>query len=114
MRSAEGSPYSTGFSPVPGMSIASRREERRERAEARAALAPLRKQAKDAEARIAKLAEEQGRIEARLADPALYAPGRAGDVASANARLAAIRRETEAAEAAWLAAEEALQAAAAA
>ena len=93
---------------------ASRREERRERAEARAALAPLRKQAKDAEARIAKLAEEQARIEARLADPALYAPGRAGDVASANARLAAIRRETEAAEAAWLAAEEALQAAAAA
>ena len=36
-----------------------RRDERRERAEARAALAPLRRQAKDAEARLAKLAAER-------------------------------------------------------
>src|SRR5580698_5649037 len=85
-----------------------RRDERRERAEARAALAPLRRRAKDAEAKLAKLAAERSTIEARLADPALYAPGRAGDITAANARLAAIARETEAAEAAWLAAEEAL------
>ncbi len=85
-----------------------RRDERRERAEARAALAPLRRQAKDAEAKLARLAAERSTIEARLADPALYAPGRAGDITAANARLVAIARETEAAEAAWLAAEEAL------
>ena len=36
-----------------------RRDERRERAEARAALAPLRRQAKEAEARLAKLAAER-------------------------------------------------------
>ena len=85
-----------------------RRDERRERAEARAALAPLRRQAKDAETRLAKLAAERTAIEARLADPALYAPGRAGEITAANARLAAITRETAAAEATWLAAEEAL------
>ena len=85
-----------------------RREERRERAEARAALAPLRRQAKDAETRLARLAAERAAIEARLADPALYAPGRAGEITAANARLAAIARETAVAEAAWFAAEEAL------
>jgi ATP-binding cassette subfamily F protein 3 len=85
-------------------------KDRRERAEARAALAPLRRQAKDAEARLASLAAERITIEARLADPALYAPGRAGDITAANARLAAIARETATAETAWLEAEEALAA----
>jgi ATP-binding cassette, subfamily F, member 3 len=87
-----------------------RRDDRRERAEARAALAPLRRQAKDAETRLARLAAERTAIEARLADPALYAPGRASDIATANARLASITRELAVAEAAWLAAEEALEA----
>ena len=49
----------------------SRKDDRRERAEARAALAPLRKQAKAAEARLAKLGPERAAIEARLADPAM-------------------------------------------
>jgi ATP-binding cassette subfamily F protein 3 len=89
-----------------------RREERRERAEARAALAPLRRRAKEAEARIGRLAAERAGIEARLADPALYAPGRAGEVTQAQTRLAAIARETATAEAEWLAAEEALEEAA--
>jgi ATP-binding cassette, subfamily F, member 3 len=84
--------------------------DRRERAEARAALAPLRRQAKDAETRLEQLASERAAIEARLADPALYAAGRAGEITAANARLAAIARETAAAEATWLAAEEALAA----
>ena len=48
----------------------------------------------------------------RLADPALYAPGKAAEVTAANTRLAAIARETGAAEAAWLAAEEAMEGAA--
>ena len=87
-----------------------RRDERRERAEARAALAPLRRQAKEAEARLAKLAGERAALEARLADPTLYAPGRAAEVTAANTRLAAIAREAAAAEAAWLAAQEALEA----
>ncbi len=75
-------------------------------------MAPLRRQARDAEARLAKIAAERGQIETRLADPTLYAPGRTGEVTAANQRLAALARETEAAEAAWLAAEEALESAA--
>ena len=97
--------------PAAKAEAVTRRDDRRERAEARMALAPLRKQAKDAEARLAKLAAERVRIEAKLADPALYAPGRAADVTAANTRLAAIRREAAAVEEAWLAAEEALEAA---
>ena len=72
-------------------------------------MAPLRKQAKDAETRLAKLTAERATIETKLADPALYAPGRVADVTAANARLAAIRREAEAAETAWLEAEAALE-----
>ena len=90
-----------------------RRDDRRDRAEARVQLAPLRKIAKDAMAKLAKLEAERAAIEARLADPALYAPGRAGDVTAANTRLASIGREAAAAEEAWLEAESALEAAAA-
>jgi ATP-binding cassette subfamily F protein 3 len=86
-----------------------RRDDRRERAEARAAVAPLRKRAKEVEVRIAKLATERAKIEAKLADPALYAPGKAAEVTAAQMRLAAIARETEAAEAEWLEAAEALE-----
>jgi ATP-binding cassette subfamily F protein 3 len=88
-----------------------RRDDRRERAEARAALAPIRKQAQDAEKRLALLAAERVRIESKLADPALYAPGRTGEITAANARLAAIAKEASVAEEAWLMAEEALEAA---
>jgi ATP-binding cassette, subfamily F, member 3 len=86
-----------------------RKDDRRDRAAARAALAPLRRQARDAEELLMKLSAERAAIEARLADPTMYAPGRAGDVAAANARLASIRKESETAETMWLAAEEALQ-----
>jgi len=91
----------------------SRREDRRERAEARAATAPLRRRARDAEADIAKLAAERAKIEAKLANPALYVPGRAAEVTAAQTRLAAIARETQTAEAEWLEAAEALEAASA-
>jgi ATP-binding cassette subfamily F protein 3 len=97
--------------PVAKVDAGTRRDDRRERAEARAALAPLRKQARDAEARVARLAAERAMIEGKLADPGLYGPGRAGEIAATNARLAAIRRLSLAAETEWLAAEEALEAA---
>ncbi len=88
-----------------------RKDDRRERAESRAALAPLRRQAQAAEKRIAMLAAERSRIESTLADPALYAAGRTAEMTAANARLAAIKKEAAAAEEAWLMAEEALEAA---
>jgi ATP-binding cassette subfamily F protein 3 len=97
--------------PVAKLDAGTKRDDRRERAEARAALAPLRKQAKDAEARLARLGAERVVIERKLADPALYGPGRAGEIAATTARLAAIKRLSAAAETEWLAAEEALEAA---
>jgi ATP-binding cassette subfamily F protein 3 len=97
--------------PVAKPDAGNRRDERRERADARAALAPLRKQARDAEARLARLAAERVAIEKTLADPALYVPTRKAEIAAANARLAAIGKLAAAAEAEWLAAEEALEAA---
>jgi ATP-binding cassette subfamily F protein 3 len=97
--------------PAAKVDASTRRDDRRERAEARLALAPLRRKARDAEALIARLASEQSRIEAKLADPGLYVPGRASEVTAANTRLAAIKRESAAAEEAWLEAEEAMEAA---
>ncbi len=95
--------------PVAKAEAPNRRDDRRDRAEVRAQQAPLRRQAKDAEASMAKLAAEKARLEARLADPALYAPGKAAEVTAANQRLAVIARETEAAELRWLEASEALE-----
>ena len=86
-----------------------RRAERRDRAEARASVAPLRRRAKEAEAKLAKLNAERAAIQARLADPALYAAAQQADVAAAQGRLAALVRETERAEADWLSAAEALE-----
>jgi ATP-binding cassette, subfamily F, member 3 len=97
--------------PAARANAVTRKDDRRERAEARAALAPIRKKAQDAEKRLAVLAAERARIEISLADPALYAPGRVGEVTTANARLAAIAKEVAAAEEAWLMAEEELEAA---
>ena len=88
-----------------------RKDDRRERAEARAALAPLRKKAQEAEKHLAALAAERVRMEAKLADPALYASGRTSEITSANARLAAIAKEAAATEEVWLMAAEELDAA---
>jgi len=95
--------------PPRAETAATRADDRRARAEAREALAPLRRRARDAEARIAKLNAERGAIEARLADPGVYAAGRAAELTAANMRLAAIARDVAAAETAWLEAEEALE-----
>ena len=53
---------------------------------------------------------ERAAIEARLADPALYETGRASEITAANARLAAIAKESAAAELVWFEAAEALEA----
>jgi ATP-binding cassette subfamily F protein 3 len=98
--------------PVRGAEAApSRKEERRERAEIRAAQAPLRQRVKAIEAALAKLGEESRKLEARLADPKLYAGGKAEEIAKATTRRAAIARETEALETEWLELQEKLEAA---
>ncbi|MEO8713624.1 MAG: ABC-F family ATP-binding cassette domain-containing protein, partial [Acetobacteraceae bacterium] len=96
--------------PAKAEASPARRDERRDRAEARAALAPLRRQARDAEARLERLAGERAAIERTLADPRLYERARGAEIEAVNARLGAIARLEAEAEAAWLAAQEALEA----
>ncbi|KAF1854114.1 hypothetical protein Lal_00005333 [Lupinus albus] len=49
-----------------------KKDQRRAAAEARTALAPLKRKATDAETLVTKLSEEKRKIEAKMADPALY------------------------------------------
>jgi ATP-binding cassette subfamily F protein 3 len=90
---------------------ASKAENRRRRAEARAAIADLRKAARAAEARLEALNAEKAALHGKLADPGLY-DGPADRAAALNRRAGEIDKEIAAAEAAWLAAQEALDGAA--
>jgi ATP-binding cassette, subfamily F, member 3 len=85
-------------------------EARRQAAEARAALAPLKKDVTRAEAEIERLRLQIATIDAALADSGLYLrnPQRAQALARERGELA---RAREAAEAKWLAASEAYEAA---
>ena len=86
-------------------------EARRQAAEQRAALAPLKKHVTKAEAQIERLSLQIATIDAALADSGLYArnPARAQALARERGELT---RAREQAEAAWLAATEAYEAAA--
>ena len=84
-------------------------DERRERAQSRAAAAPLRQRLKAVEAQMAKLAEEAKVIDGALADPRLYERQKPDLIARATARRAAITRETEALEEEWLELSETLE-----
>ncbi|MCP1229805.1 ABC-F family ATP-binding cassette domain-containing protein [Acetobacter indonesiensis] len=88
----------------------SRKDDRRDRAEARKAQAPLRKIIKDAEAKLTKLATERTKIETTLADPALYTDGKTNEVTKLNTRLASIGKEQAELEEKWLEAEAELEA----
>jgi ATP-binding cassette, subfamily F, member 3 len=79
-----------------------RRDERRDRAEARASLAPLRERLRKVEAALAKLQAEAATLDAALTDPRLYANNNADLVGRATSRRAAITREVEALEGEWL------------
>ena len=85
--------------------------ERRERAETRAQLAPLRQRLKEVEKLLERLGLEAKLIEKRLADPETYAKRKAEDIAWATTRRAAIAKEVAALEEEWLALSEQLDAA---
>ncbi|MCO6417586.1 ABC-F family ATP-binding cassette domain-containing protein [Siccirubricoccus sp. KC 17139] len=85
--------------------------ERRERAESRAALAPLREKAKRIEAEMAKLQQEAATIDAALADPRLYANSKGDLIARATQRRAEITRLLSPLEDEWLELQEKLEAA---
>jgi len=88
-----------------------RGSERRERAEARAKLAPLRQRLKEIEKLLERLGLEAQLIEKRLSDPDTYAKRKAEDIAWATTRRAAVAKETAMLEEEWLALSEQLDAA---
>ncbi len=85
-----------------------KRDQRKAAADNRAALAPLRRIAADGEKRVAKLAAETARLEARLADPNIYA-GPAAEVAKLQIELGELKKRIATAEDDWLGAQEALE-----
>ncbi len=91
---------------------APKRTDRRDRAETRVALAPVRDSLKRVETQIARLQAEAATIDTALADPRLYAGNKAGLVNRATARRAAITKIVATLEAEWLELQERLDAAA--
>ncbi|MBB4286344.1 ABC-F family ATP-binding cassette domain-containing protein [Roseospira goensis] len=102
-----------GGGPAGGVSAQTRKDERRAAAELRQRTAPLRKAIQAAEKDIERLTAEKARLEAALADPALY-QGPAERLTALQKDLGAVGRRIEAAEARWMEAQEALEAAEAA
>ncbi|MEX0697747.1 MAG: ABC-F family ATP-binding cassette domain-containing protein [Dongiaceae bacterium] len=84
-----------------------RKGQRRAAAETRAAGQHLRQAAKQAEKRLAALQAEEARLEARLADPAVYG-GPTADLMALQVKFGEVRKKIAAAEDAWLEAQAAL------
>jgi ATP-binding cassette subfamily F protein 3 len=82
-----------------------RREQRRQAADRRKELAPLRSKLQRAEKSVAKLEEEKAEIVAALADPALY-EGDAARLVELQRRHGYIERDLASAEEAWFALQE--------
>jgi len=86
----------------------SRKDQRRLAAESRARVAPMKRAAAEAESALERLTDERERIDAELADPAIYESdgGRVGELTRRQRELG---REIEAAEESWLEAQAALE-----
>jgi ATP-binding cassette, subfamily F, member 3 len=76
----------------------------------REALSALRSEVRKAEERIGKIEEMRTRLAARLADPELYAPDRAGEAEVWQRKYAEVMEALDRAEALWLSAQEKLEA----
>jgi ATP-binding cassette subfamily F protein 3 len=91
------------------VTAADRKDQRRAAAEARAQLAPIRKQAQATEREIARLEAEKAKLEAKLADPALY-DGPAEKLTELQITLGEVARKLGEAEETWLDLHERLEA----
>lgn len=89
-----------------------KKDQRRAAAEARTALAPLKRKATDAEALVTKLSEEKRKIEAKMADPALYS-GPSDKLTKLQIDLGTVEKKLATAEETWLEALELYESAAA-
>jgi ATP-binding cassette, subfamily F, member 3 len=91
-------------------SPADRKQDRRDAAERRKGLAPLRRKARDAERLVETISAEQAKVDRALADPGTY--GNGSDVATLMQQQAELVRRLATAEAEWLSATEELERAA--
>ncbi|HJU40496.1 MAG TPA: ATP-binding cassette domain-containing protein, partial [Tahibacter sp.] len=94
---------------VPTAAGASRKDERRERAEQRARLAPMKNEVQRIEKRMADVDAKKRKAEEALQDPALYAQGTSPRIGELTRRVAELRAELSQLEEDWLAAQEALE-----
>ncbi len=97
-----------GASTAVARSDGSRRAERRDRADQRARLAPLRKELQRIEKRMAAIDTERGEIESSLLDPALYAGNDKARIAGLTVRRGQLAGELQALEDAWLEAQQSI------
>ncbi|MEO6690208.1 MAG: ATP-binding cassette domain-containing protein [Dokdonella sp.] len=88
-----------------------KRDARRDRAEQRARVAPLKNQVSRIEKQIAALETERSDAQARLADPALYESGRSDQIADLVRRQGQLTQDIGVLEEAWLETHAALEAA---
>ena len=105
-------PQARDAEPAPVAGATSSRERRRDAAEQRERLQPLRRQLQRVEQRLAAIAAECQHNEQRLADPVIYA-GDGSEAAQLGQTLAALRREQGLLEAEWLQLYEQIEAASA-
>ncbi|MCW5586538.1 MAG: ABC transporter ATP-binding protein, partial [Chromatiales bacterium] len=86
-----------------------RRDRKRNEAEQRKALQPLRKAVERCEADVDRLHARQAKLEAALADTTLYTEQRKDDLQALMREKSTIDRQLDDAEAAWMEAAEALE-----
>jgi len=86
---------------APASAAAARKDRKRQEAEARNLLAPLRAELRKVEAELERLTAERGRLERSLADPEFYASADPA-VRTLPARHAAVLKELAATEERWL------------
>ena len=99
--------------PVVAVPQVDRREQRKQAAEKRQALAPLRKQVQRAEKNVVKCQAEKAEIEAQMADPELY-DGDSAKLVALQRDLGWAARQLSEAEEAWLVLQEEFEQASAA
>jgi ATP-binding cassette subfamily F protein 3 len=94
-----------------GVGTEDRKQRKREEAERRNRLSPLKNEVARTEATIARLEQERAAIEQELASPEVYGAAAKDRLRSLLESRTRVKREIETAEAAWLAANERLEAA---
>ena len=88
-----------------------RKQRKREEAQQRNRLSPLRSRISQLDRELERLSRETTTVQAQLADPGIYADGSKDRLRELLAKQTALAKETEQVEAAWMAASEELEAA---